>query len=56
MNIEDKDIENKIKEYVYKNYRSYKDKTLYVTEHDNHFKVLKHLTGAPLVLGKSILK
>jgi len=56
MNIEDKDIENKIIEYVYKNYRSYKGKTLYITEHDNHFKVLKHPTGAPLVLGKKVIE
>ena len=43
-----------IKEYVYKNYKVYKNKTLIVTEHDNHYSVREHRDGAPLVLSKTI--
>ncbi len=46
---------DKVKEYVYKNYPTYKDKHLIITEHDNHFSIKKHIDGGPLVLGKSIL-
>jgi hypothetical protein len=56
MNMEDKNKEDKVKEYVYSNYRDYKNKTLYITEYDNHFKVLKHPDGAPLVLGKKVVE
>ena len=52
--MEDKVREDQVRQYVYNNYRGYKDKTLYITEYDNHFKVLKHPTGAPLVLGKKV--
>ena len=44
-----------IQEYVYKNYKSYKDKTLIITEHSNHFSIRRHKDEAPLVLGKTIL-
>ncbi len=54
--MENKEREDQVRQYVYNNYRSYKNKMLYITEHDNHFKVLKHLTGAPLVLGKKIIE
>ena len=43
-------------EYVYKNYKTYKDKTLIITEHDSCFHVLIHEDGSPLILGKNILK
>ena len=43
-----------IKEYVYKNYKVYKNKDLIVTEHDNHYSVREHRDGAPLVLSKTI--
>ena len=42
-------------EYVYKNYKTYKDKPLIITEHDNCFHVLKHEDGSPLILGKDII-
>jgi hypothetical protein len=43
-----------IQEYVYKNYKSYKDKTLIITEHANHFSIKRHIDEAPLILSKSI--
>ncbi len=51
----DKDRVNQVKEYVYKNYKTYFGMELYVVEYDTHFSVKKHIDGAPLVLGKSIL-
>jgi hypothetical protein len=50
-----KDISEQIQEYVYKNYKSYKGKTLIVTEHTNHFSIRRHKDESPLVLGKTIL-
>lgn len=50
-----KEVLEQVQEYVYKNYRSYKDKTLIITEHTNHFSVRRHKDESPLVLGKRIL-
>ena len=49
------DIKNQITEYVYKNYKSYKDKQIIIKELDNCFHILKHEDGSPLILGKSII-
>ena len=46
----------KIREYVYKNYKSYKDKNLIIKEYKSCYTVLKHPTGSPLILGKGIVK
>ncbi len=45
-----------VKEYVYKNYKTYKDKQLIIRDFGNHFRVLKHKDGSPLILGKSIIE
>ena len=52
--MEDK-IRQQITEYVYKNYKQYKDKPLIIRELDNCFHVLKHEDGSPLILGKGIV-
>ena len=44
-----------ITEYVYKNYKSYKDKQLIIKEYDNCFHILIHIDSSPLILGKTIL-
>ena len=49
------ETKNQITEYVYKNYKSYKDKQLIIREYDKYFHVLKHEDGSPLILGKSII-
>ena len=49
-------IVKQIKEYVYKNYKSYKDKQLIIRELSNCFHVLKHEDSSPLILGKGIIK
>jgi len=52
--MEEEDIE-KITEYVYKNYKEYKNKKLIIKERSNCFHVLKHEDSSPLILGKSII-
>ena len=46
----------KLTEYVYKNYKSYKDKQLIIKEYDNCFHILIHQDGSPLILGKKVLE
>jgi hypothetical protein len=46
----------KITDYVYKNYPSYKGKSLIIREKSNCFHVCKHEDGSPLILGKKIGK
>lgn len=48
-------MEEKVIEYVYKNYKSLKDKELIVEEFDTHFTVRAHKDGSPLILGKGII-
>ena len=50
-----KDVIKSIEEYVYKNYKSYKDKTLIIKDFDIHYRVLKHKDGSPLILGKEVI-
>ena len=42
-------------DYVYKNYKTYKDKPLIIIEHDSCFLILIHEDGSPLILGKGII-
>ena len=49
------ETKQQITEYVYKNYKSYKDKQLIIKELDNCFHVLTHEDSSPLILGKSII-
>jgi hypothetical protein len=51
-----KTILEQVKEYVYKNYPTYKDKQLIIKELGSHFRVYKHQDGSPLILGKQIIK
>ena len=51
----DENIRKQIIEYVYKNYKSYKDKQLIIKEYDNCFHILIHIDSSPLILGKTIL-
>jgi len=44
-----------ITEYVYKNYKLYKNKQLIIKEFDNCFHVLIHEDSSPLILGKKII-
>jgi len=49
------ETKHQITEYVYKNYKSYKDKQLIIRELNNCFHILKHEDSSPLILGKSII-
>mgnify|MGYP000846253886 CR=1 FL=1 len=49
------ETKQQVTEYVYKNYKQYKDKPLIIRELDNCFHVLKHEDGSPLILGKGII-
>jgi len=44
-----------VTEYVYKNYKLYKNKQLIIKEFDNCFHVLIHKDSSPLILGKKII-
>jgi|TARA_R110001592_G_scaffold291369_1_gene560728 hypothetical protein len=46
---------NQVIEYVYKNYKYLKNKTLIVKEFDNHFQINDNEDSSPLILGKKIL-
>jgi len=50
-----KDTTQLVEDYVYKNYKTYKDKQLIIKELDNHFRVLKHKDGSPLILSKEVI-
>ncbi len=49
------DIKAKLTEYVYKNYKSFADKNLDIRDKGTHYTVKKHITGAPLFLGKGVV-
>ena len=46
---------NQVIEYVYHNYKSYKNKTLIVEEYDNCFHIKANKDESPLILGKEII-
>jgi len=49
------EVAEKVTEYVYKNYKTYKDKPLIIRDKGSYFTVLKHINGGPLFLGKKII-
>jgi len=52
----DKQKEQLIKDYVYKNYpNKYGKKELMIEERDNHFRIKSHVDESPLILGKGIV-
>jgi hypothetical protein len=51
-----KDVVEQVKEYVYKNYKSYDGKELTIKDMDSHFRIYKHKDGSPLILGKTIIQ
>jgi len=54
--VTDQHVIEEITEYVYNNYKSYKDKKLIIKESGNCFLILHNKDGSPLFLGKGILK
>jgi len=49
------ETKQQITEYVYKNYKSYKDKQLIIREKKNCFHIVTHEDASPLILGKKII-
>lgn len=52
----DNTVKQKVEDYVKKNYKSYADKNLIITEGSNCFYVKRNETESPLVLGKVIVE
>ncbi len=50
------ETKSQVIEYVYNNYKSYKDKELIVEEFDNCFRVKINKDESPLILSKGIIK
>ena len=50
------EIKIQVIEYVYKNYKSYKNKELIVEEFNNCFHIKINKDESPLILGKGIIK
>ena len=50
------EVAEKVTEYVYKNYKNYRDKPLIIKDRGSHFTILKHINAGPLFLGKGIIK
>jgi hypothetical protein len=44
-----------VKEYVYSKYKSYKDKTLLIVEHDSFYTIRVNKDESPLILSKNIV-
>ena len=49
------EVVQKLTEYVYENYKLFKDKPLIIKDRGSHFTILRHLTGSPLFLGKKVI-
>lgn len=55
-NLMSEDTTQLITEYVYKNYKTYRDKQLIINESDKCYHILLHKDASPLILSKGILK
>ena len=44
-----------IQNYVYENYKSYKDKKLLIEEFDSHWTVKRNRDESPLILSKQVV-
>jgi len=48
-------MKEKITQYIYSKYKTYKDLPLTIEEYDSHFSVKLHEDQSPLILGKSVV-
>ena len=48
-------IEDKVREYVYTNYKHLKDKPIIIREYDSHFSIQEKKDASVLILGKGIV-
>jgi hypothetical protein len=49
------EVAEKVTEYVYNNYKAYKDKPLFIKDKGTHFTILRNINEGPLFLGKKII-
>ena len=49
------EVAAKVTEYVYANYKTYKDKPLFIKDKGTHFTILRNINEGPLFLGKKII-
>jgi hypothetical protein len=48
-------MEEQVKEFVYENYKSYKDKMLIIEKFDSHWTIKRHKDESPLILSKDVV-
>ena len=48
-------MEEQVKEYVWANYKTYKDKTLIIEDCDSHWTVKRNRDESPLILSKEVV-
>ena len=49
------EVAEKVTEYIYTNYKEYKDKPLLIKDKGSHFTILRNINEGPLFLGKKII-
>jgi hypothetical protein len=49
------EVAEKVTEYVYTNYKAYKDKPLFIKDKGSHFTILRNINEGPLLLNKKII-
>ena len=49
------DVKKKLTEYIYSNYKTYKDKTLIIRDKGTHYTIMNNPTGGDLFLSKDVI-
>ena len=52
----DNSLRQKVEDYVKKNYKSYSEKNLIITEGSNCYYIKRNATESPLILGKVVVE
>ena len=49
------DVKKKLTEYIYSNYKTYKDKTLIIRDKGTHYTIMNNPTGGYLFRSKDVI-
>ena len=49
------DVKKRLTEYIYSNYKTYKDKTLIIRDKGTHYTIMNNPTGGYLFLSKDVI-
>ena len=49
------DVKKKLTEYIYSNYKTYKDKPLIIRDKGTHYTIMNNPTGGYLFLSKDVI-